>query len=220
MSTLSEEHSKRLLAPFGVPFLPEITVTSVAEVATALAGLDLPVAAKLCGDAVAHKSERGLLRLGLGDVAAVEIAVGELLAAARPEDRATGVLLAPMVGGLRELLVGVATDPVFGPTIALGVGGVLAEAIADVTIRLVPIVRSDALDMLRSLRAQALLGPFRGEPAVDVEAIVALLLAVSDATQAIDGLVALDLNPVRIVDGRPIALDALVEVDTVVGGVV
>lgn len=212
MTTLSEERSKELLRPHGVPFLPERTVTSVEEVAEALDGLGSPVAAKLCGDAIAHKSERGLLRLGVVGTSAVEAAVAELLAAARPEDAATGVLLAPMVGGLREFIVGVSTDPVFGPTITFGIGGVLAEAIADVTVRLLPIDRFDALDMLGSLRAQAMLGPFRGEPAVDVAAMVELLLAVSDAARSIDGLVALDLNPVRIVDGRPVALDALVEI--------
>lgn len=212
MTTLSEERSKQLLRPFGVPFLPEVIVSSPDEAESALPGLGTPIAAKLCGDAVAHKSERGLVRLGLFDGSAVRSAVAELLDAARPEDRATGVLLAPMVGGLREFIVGVSTDPVFGRTITFGVGGVLAEAIADVTVRLVPISRFDAVDMLGSLRSSTLLGPFRGEPAVDVDALTDLLLAVSDAALAIDGLVSLDLNPVRIVEGRPVALDALVEI--------
>lgn len=212
MTTLSEERSKDLLRPFGVPFLPEWTVTSPAGVADAIGGLDGPVAAKLCGEAIAHKSERGLVRLGLVGVPAVERAVDELLTAGRPEDGVIGVLLAPMVGGLREFLVGVTIDPSFGPALTFGVGGVLAEAIADVTVRLVPIGRFDAEDMLHSLRTRALLGPFRGEPAVDLAVMADLLLAVADAAVSIDGLVSIDLNPVRIVDGRPVALDALVEV--------
>ena len=211
MTTISEADSKVLLAPFGIPFLPERSVIAADEVATALDGIDGPFAAKLCGDSIAHKSERGLVRLGLPDVVAVEDAVTELLAAGRPEDGVTGVLLAPMVGGLREFLVGVSTDPVFGPTITVGVGGVLAEAIADVSVRLVPIRRVDAFDMLRGLRTRALLESFRGEPAVDLDAMADLLLAVSTAAQTIDDLVAIDLNPVRIVDGAPVALDALVE---------
>lgn len=212
MTTLSEERSKELLRPYGVPFLPERAVASAGEVESALDGLGSPIAAKLCGDAIAHKSERGLLRLGLVGTAAVEAAVDELLAAARPDDRATGVLLAPMVGGLREFIVGVSIDAVFGRTITFGLGGVLAEAIADVTVRLAPIDRFDAHDMLGSLRATSLLGPFRGEPPVDVDAMVELLLAVSTAAVSIDGLVSMDLNPVRIVDGRPVALDALIEI--------
>ena len=212
MTTLSEERSKELLRPFGVPFLPEWSVTSADEVAASIGDIDGPIAAKLCGASIAHKSERGLLRLGVVGVPAVERAVDELLAAGRPEDGVTGVLLAPMVGGLREFLVGTSMDPVFGPTITVGVGGVLAEAIADVAVRIMPIDRFDALDMLASLRTSALLGAFRGEPPVDLDAMVDLLLAVAAASSSIDGLESIDLNPVRIVDGRPIALDALVEV--------
>lgn len=214
MTTLSEERSKDLLRPFGVPFLPEWTVTDPSQVADAVAEIEGPVAAKLCGAAIAHKSERGLLRLGVVGAPAIERAVAELLDAGRPEDGVTGVLIAPMVGGLREFLVGASTDPVFGPTITVGVGGVLAEAIADVAVRLVPIARFDAYDMLDSLRTQALLRPFRGEPEVDRHAMADLLLGVANAVASIDGLRSIDLNPVRIVDGRPMALDALVEVES------
>jgi len=220
VTTLSESQSKALLRPFGVPFLPEVLIGGPSEVPAALDALDefggeggsVAFAAKLCGDAVAHKSERGLVRLGLTGRQAIERAVGELLSAARPEDAVTGVLLAPMAGGLREFLVGAAHDPTFGPTIVLGLGGVLTEALADVTVRLTPITRYDAHDMLDSLRTRALLDEFRGEPPVDREAMVDLLMAVSAASHSIADLVSIDLNPVRIVGGHPVALDALVEV--------
>lgn len=215
MTTLSEALSKDLLRPFGVPFLPEVLVAGPDEVPSALHSLGSgtgPVAAKLCGEAIAHKSERGLVRLGSVGVDDVGRAVEELLALARPEDRVTGVLLAPMVGGLREFLVGTATDPSFGPTVVVGVGGVLAEAFADISVRLVPIDRFDAHDMLDGLATRALLEPFRGEPAVDRDALVDLLLAVARAAVEIDDVLSIDLNPVRIVDGRPVALDALLEV--------
>lgn len=215
MTTLSEARSKELLRPFGVTFLPEILVTGPDEVDAALSEIgatDRPVAAKLCGEAIAHKTERGLVRLGVVGSGGVGRAVEELLDLGRPEDRVLGVLLAPMVEGLREFLVGTAVDPLFGPTVVVGVGGVLAEAIADVSVRLIPIDRFDAHDMLECLSNQALLGPVRGEPAVDRESLVELLLAVATAATEIDGVVSIDLNPVRIVGGRPVALDALVEV--------
>lgn len=215
MTTLSEAQSKDLLRPFGVPFLPEVLVGGAAEVPAALESLGVatgPVAAKLCGETIAHKSERGLVRLGVSGAGDVARVVDELLSLARPEDEVTGVLLAPMVGGLREFLVGTATDPSFGPTVVVGVGGVLAEAFADISVRLVPIDRFDAHDMLDTLATRSLLGPFRGEPAVDRGAMVELLLAMSRAAVEIDDVVSIDLNPVRIVDGRPVALDALVEV--------
>lgn len=209
--TLSESDSKALLAGFGIPFLPEHLVGSPDDAVRVAAGFGGPVAAKLCGDAIAHKSERGLVRLGLLGAEAVADATGELLDAARPEDRATGVLIAPMATGLREFIAGISLDPVFGPTIVVGLGGVLAEALADVAVRLVPIRRRDAVDMLESLRCAALLAPFRGEPAVDLDAFTDLLLSLSAAAMSIEGLVAIDLNPLMIIDGRPVALDALVE---------
>lgn len=211
-ATLSESDSKELLASWGVPFLPEALVTSGAEAAVAAASFAGPVALKLCGDNVAHKTERGLVRLGVIGDDAVTAATDELLAAARPDDGATGVLVAPMAGGTREFLAGASIDPVFGPTVVVGVGGVLAEALADVSIRLAPLSDLDASEMLDELRTSALLGEFRGEPAVDRAAMVEVLVALSDVITSEPTIRSIDLNPLRIIDGRPVALDALIEV--------
>jgi acetate---CoA ligase (ADP-forming) subunit beta len=210
--TLSEADSKALLAHLGVAFAPERLVTDAAAAVAAAEELGMPVAAKLCGDAVAHKTERGLVRLGLGDRDSVAEAAAALLAAARPEDRATGVLVAPMVSGTRELIAGLAHDPQFGATVLVGIGGVLAEAVADVSVRLAPLTRTDAEEMLEDLASQALLGPFRGEPAVDREAVVDVLLALSDVAARHPEVLSVDLNPLIVHEGRPIAVDALVEV--------
>jgi len=212
MPTLSEAESKRLLASHGVPVLEERLVAGPDEAAAAADELGYPVVAKLCGDVIAHKTERGLVRLRLGDAAAVRDATAELLAAGRPEDGVTGVLVAPMVSGNRELIAGLVRDEQFGPAVMLGVGGVLAEAVADVAFRLVPLTRLDAAELVDSLATQALLGPFRGEPAVDREALADVLVGLSSAAEADDSLVSVDLNPLIVVDGRPVAVDALVEV--------
>lgn len=209
--TLSEADSKAMLARHGVPFAPERLVADPDAAAAAAVEIGLPVAVKLCGEQIAHKTERGLVRLGLSDPGAVAAAAGELLAAARPEDEATGVLVAPMVSGTRELIAGVAHDEQFGPTVLLGVGGVLAEAVADVAVRLVPITRVDALEMLEQLSTQALLGEFRGEPELDRDAVADVLLALSAAAEQEPDLVSVDLNPLIIDGGRPVAVDALVE---------
>lgn len=209
--TLSEADSKALLAGFGVPFADERLVGSADQARAAVAELGAPVVAKLCGDHIAHKTERGLVRLGLADAEAAAQATQELLDAARPEDEATGVLVAPMLSGSRELIAGIATDPQFGHTVLLGLGGVLAEAIADVTVRLVPITRVDAEEMIEDLRSQALLGEFRGEPAVDRTSVVDVLLGLSAAAESTPGLVSADLNPLIVHEGRAIGVDALVE---------
>ena len=122
------------------------------------------------------------------------------------------LLVAPMLSGSRELIAGLHDDPQFGMTVMLGIGGVLAEAVADVALRLVPLTRQDAFDLIDDLRTQALLGAFRGEPAVDREAMADVVLALSAAAEDRSEIVAADLNPLIIVDGRPVAVDALVEV--------
>ena len=213
MPTLSEAESKRVLAQAGVPVLDERVVATAEAASDAADELGYPVVAKLCGDAIAHKTERGLVRLRLGDRAAVQAAATELLAAARPEDGDVGVLVAPMVSGNRELIAGLHADEQFGMTIMLGVGGILAEAVKDVTFRLVPIERIDAEEMLDDLQMQALLGPFRGEAAVDRERLIAVLLGLSKAAQDDPSIVSADLNPLIVTaDGAPVAVDALVEV--------
>lgn len=210
--TLSEAESTRLLADHGVPFAPERLVPDPDGAVAAADDLGYPVVAKLNGDRIAHKTERGLVRLGLADPDAVRRAAGELLAAATPDDGEVSVLVAPMLRGTRELIAGLSTDPQFGPTVLLGVGGVLAEAIADVVVRLVPISPVDAEDMIDELATQALLGPFRGEPPVDRQALAAVLLGLSAAAEARPDVVSADLNPLIVVDGAPVAVDALVEV--------
>lgn len=209
--TLSESDSKAFLAGFGVAFAPERLVTSAEDAVAAAEETGWPVVAKLCGEHVAHKTERGLVRLGLDNADALADATRELLDAARLEDAATGVLVAPMLKGNRELIAGIATDPQFGPTVLLGLGGVLAEAVADVTVRLVPITGVDAEEMIEDLRSQALLGPFRGEPAVDRSTVIDVLIGLSDAAAAHPELVSADLNPLIIHEGRAVAVDALVE---------
>lgn len=216
-STLSEAASKDLLRGFGVPMPDERLAGTAGEAAAAASAIGYPVVAKLCGDAIAHKTERGLVRLGLGDEEAVRHAAQDLLDAATADDGPVEVLVAPMLKGSRELIAGLNDDPQFGMTVMLGVGGILAEAVADVSIRLVPIERVDAEDMIDDLATQKLLGEFRGEPAVDRDALVAILLGLSAAAVADSRIKSADLNPLIVVDGRPVAVDALVELrsDTV-----
>ncbi len=210
--TLSEPASKALLATHGVPMVEERVVPEPEAAAAAASAIGFPVVVKLSGDRIAHKTERGLVRLGLSDPDAVQQAGRELLAAATAEDGDVALLVAPMIRGNRELIAGLARDPQFGMTVMVGIGGILAEAVADVAIRLVPITAVDAAEMIEDLSSQRLLGAFRGEPPVDREALAQVLLGLSSAASADDTIVSADLNPLIVVDGRPVAVDALVEV--------
>lgn len=211
-STLSEVASKELLATYGVPFAPEHKVFTSEAAVDAANSLGYPVVAKLGGDKIAHKTERGLVRLRLNDADAVRQAASELLAAATPDDGEVHVLVAPMVSGTRELIAGLLVDQQFGPTVMLGVGGVMAEVIKDVAFRPAPLSRETALDMVKSLRMQGLLQEFRGEATVNVEQVVACLLGLSAVAADRVDIVSVDINPLIVKgDGNIVAVDALVE---------
>jgi acyl-CoA synthetase (NDP forming) len=210
--TLSEHASKQLLTELGVGFARERRVHDAAAAADAARELGLPVVLKLCGDAIAHKSERDLVRLGLASEQAVESAATELLARARPEDGEVALLVAEMVRGKRELIAGLVRDAQFGPCVLLGLGGILAEALEDVVFAVAPFSREVAKRMIHGLRASRLLtDPFRGEPPVDLEALAELLVTLARIGVERPDVASIDLNPLIVSEGRPVAVDALVE---------
>lgn len=210
--TLSEHESKERLAAAGIPVVAERLCSGAAQAEAAARELGLPVAVKLCGRTIAHKTERGLLRLGLSDPAAVRDAATELLALARPEDGDVGLLVSSMVPGKRELIAGCATDATFGRCVMLGIGGIFAEMLADVVFRLVPVARVDAEEMLDELQHRGWLGPFRGEPPVDRAALADVLVGLSRIAEEDAGVRSIDVNPLIVSAGLPVAVDALVEI--------
>jgi acetyltransferase len=210
---MSEALSKQLLAPFGFPFAAEVVVTTATEAADAADAMGYPVVAKLNGDSIAHKTERGLVRLKLANRAAVEQAAGELLAMATPEDGAVQLLIAKMIDGSRELIVGMVDDPAFGKTAMLGVGGIFAEVIQDVVFAPMPIDVVAAKGMIEALKYQAILKDFRGEGSVDTDVLSHALVALSEACDAHPEIVSIDINPLIVQrDGTIVAVDALVEI--------
>jgi acetyltransferase len=135
-----------------------------------------------------------------------------LFAAATEDDGEVHVLVAPMVSGTRELIAGLLVDQQFGPTVMLGVGGVMAEVIKDVAFRPAPLTKEIALDMVRSLRMQGLLEEFRGEAAVNTDQVVACLMGLSKVAADRTDIVSVDINPLIVKsDGNIVAVDALVE---------
>ena len=212
--TLSEAASKSLLREYGVPMSEEHNVGDPVAAARAAAQLGFPVVLKLCGDTIAHKTERGLVKLRLTDATAVTAAAAELMGKATPADGDVTLLVAPMISGNRELIAGVVRDPQFGANVMLGVGGILAEAVADVVFRPVPLSAIDAGEMIDGLATQKLLGAFRGEAAVDRAGLERVLLGLSALATARPDVVGVDINPLIVsTDGTPVAVDALVELD-------
>ena len=213
MGVLSEFESKRLLASHGVVVSRDSLAQSADEAVAAAKEVGGPVALKLCGPSLAHKSERGLVRLGLDGPDAVRFAANDLLAAATEDDGEVALLVSEMVIGHRELIAGVVLTEQFGAALMLGLGGVLAEAIGEAVFRLLPASQADCLDMIDDLGIPEFLGPLRGEPAVDRDALAQTLLGLAEAAGG-DGVQAIDVNPLIIRDGQPVAVDALVVVSS------
>jgi acetyltransferase len=211
-STLSEDASKQLLRAYGLVTPPERIAATPDEAAAAAIATGFPVVLKLAGEHIAHKTERGLVRLGLGDADAVATAGRELMNAATDADGDVALLVAPMVRGNRELIAGMVRDPQFGPTVMFGIGGVLTEALGDVVFRPAPLDVVTAEEMIDSLATQPLLGAVRGEAAVSRQRLVDLLVGLGRLAQERPDVASVDVNPL-IVDatGTPIAVDALVE---------
>jgi len=209
--TLAEHESLALLREHGIPTVEEVVVDGPAAAVAAADRLGYPAVVKATGAGLAHKSERGLVRLGLRAAADVEAAAAELLDAAGGGDGPAQLVVAPMVAGRRELFAGAHDDPQFGPAVVVGIGGVFAEAVRDVSFRLAPVSSLDAHEMIGDLRSLGYLGPFRGEPAVDREQLADVLLALSDLITRRADVAAVDVNPLVVVDGAPVAVDALVE---------
>ncbi len=212
--TLPELESLELLRAAGLP-VPAVERARDADEAVAAAGrIGYPVVLKLDATGLAHKSDVGGVRVGLSDADAVRAAAAELLGIAPPAGATVrGLLVAAMAEPGIELIVGVRRDPQFGPAVLVGLGGVLAEALDDVAIRIAPVPREEALAMLDGLRGARLLDGFRGGPGVDRGAVADLVVAVGALAAARPDIRELDLNPVIAGPSGATIVDALVVLD-------
>ena len=215
-TTLSEAASKQLLTPFGVPFAQERVCATVELAIEAANAIGYPVVIKLSGDTIAHKTERGLLRLNIADSESAKRACSDLLGLVTDADGEVSFLIAEMVKGDRELIVGVINDPQFGYMVALGIGGVFAEAIDDVVLRPLPLTADQALQMIDDVHHQSILGSFRGSQPINRTQLANVLASMSDVCAAHPEIDSLDINPlIARKDGSLVAVDALVGVGRV-----
>ncbi|MFE3825694.1 acetate--CoA ligase family protein [Streptomyces sp. NPDC059092] len=212
---LSEAAAQRLLASVGVPFPDSRLVTSAAEAAEAAAEAGFPVVMKIVSPDIPHKTEIGGVVLGVTDAEAAAAAFTTLTAraaAARPDARVEGVLVSRTAPPGVEVIVGVRRDPVFGPVVLFGTGGVRAELFRDVATRVGAVDRDEALRMIAETRGHALLTGFRGAPEADTGAVADLLVTLSAfAVAHADRIETVELNPVIVREAGQgvLALDAL-----------
>jgi acyl-CoA synthetase (NDP forming) len=200
------------LAAAGVSTIPAIVANCAADATDHARALDGPVALKILSPDIAHKTEVGGVRLGVapeGAAAAYEAIIASVQRHA-PDARVEGVIVSPMRGQGIEMLVGVTRDPVWGPMLAVGLGGIWVEALADVSLRLAPVDPAEARRMLEELRGFKLLAGFRGAPPADLVRLADTIATISQvATSFGADLEAFEVNPLFVRGDTIEALDAL-----------
>jgi acyl-CoA synthetase (NDP forming) len=211
--SLSEQDSKALLKAYGIALPKEGVATSAAEAVKAAKKIGYPVVMKIVSPDILHKSDLGLVAVGVRDEEDARRTYRRLLATAKkaaPKATIDGVLVAQMVQGV-ETVVGIAQDELFGPVVMFGVGGVFVEVLHDVTFRVPPFTTRDATAMLDELRGAALLHGVRGQPAADRAALVDVLMKMQRLAVDLSGEVAeVDINPLVAGPKGAVAADALV----------
>jgi acyl-CoA synthetase (NDP forming) len=206
---LTEREAKRVLAAYGVPVVEERLATSAEEALAAARAFGYPVVLKGESPAIPHKSELGVVKVGIGDDKALRQAYGEIESAARGHGL-RGVLVQPMVPGV-EVIVGARVDPVVGPVVLVGSGGVLVELVQDSVAALAPVSAAEAKSMLARLKGYKLLTGFRGSAPVDLDALAEAVARVSEfAADCAGEIEELDVNPLRCSAHRVAAVDALI----------
>lgn len=215
---LSEMESKALLAAFHIPVTKTVVAYSPNEALLLAEQFGFPVAMKVNSPDLTHKSDAGGVRLNLGNAQAVRSAYQEIVAAVqrnRPNAHIEGISIEPMIvkPNGRELMIGVTTDAVFGPVITLGMGGVAVEVLGDRAVELPPLNRYLASNLINRTRVAKMLGPFRHMPAADIEALISVLLRVSEMACELPWLKEMDINPLLLDEDGALVADARVVVD-------
>jgi succinyl-CoA synthetase beta subunit len=208
---LGDVESLGVLESLGLPVAPMTPAADVDSAVAAAEAMGYPVVLKLDAPGLAHKSDAGGVRLSLVDAETVRAAALELLSAPLPDaDGRRGITVQRHIPPGLELIAGVRRDPQFGPVVLVGFGGILAEALDDVAIRLAPVRLADVREMLSSLRAARLLAGFRGSPAVDLDAVADLVVHLAVAAVGRPDWLEVDLNPIIVGAEGPMIVDALI----------
>jgi acetyl-CoA synthetase (ADP-forming) len=208
-TTLTEYESKQVLASYNLPVTREELVSNPDDLLKAANQIGYPLVIKGCSAQIAHKTEMGLIRVDVRNAEEATAAFREISAAMNGAGDGA-VLVQQMVKGPRELVVGLTRDAQFGPCVMFGLGGIFTEVLKDTVFRVAPLEKQDAFDMMQEIRASKILGAIRGMAAADKDMLAEMLITVGRIGIENDRIQEIDINPVIISGGKPVAVDALV----------
>ncbi len=206
-TTLSEYESKQILKTYDIPITREVLVEDVKDLAKAAQEIGYPLVLKACSSDISHKTEKGLIRVDIRNEDEATAAFEEIMAGMGGEGNA--VLVQEMVKGQRELVIGLTRDAQFGPCVMFGLGGIFTEILKDISFRIAPLEKRDALDMMRDIKGHKILDAVRGMEAADLDVLADILIKVGQIGMENDRIKEIDINPVILSASKPIAVDAL-----------
>ncbi|MFW9819464.1 MAG: acetate--CoA ligase family protein [Candidatus Thorarchaeota archaeon] len=204
---LTEFESKELLTQIGIPVPIQKLTTSKEETISAAKDIGFPVVLKLMAEDIVHKSDTGAVKLNLKSKEDVDKAYNELMQIPSQMDKKISVQKMADEP-ITELIIGMTTDPQFGPALMFGIGGILVELLEDVSFRIAPITEYDAKEMIHEIKGFPILDGYRGKPKADIQAIIKVLLKISDFVVQHEEINEMDLNPVFIYNNGLICVDA------------
>ncbi|NYT37269.1 CoA-binding protein [Allopusillimonas soli] len=211
---LTEREAKQVLKRYGVPVVEDRLVQSADAAAASATELGYPVVMKVESPDILHKTDAGVVRLNLENEQDVRAAFEAIMENARrvtPMPRIQGVLVQPMVRAGTEIMVGAKIDPLFGPVIVVGLGGIMVELLKDTVLELAPVNHGEALGMLGRLKGKAALGGFRGSEPVDLDGLADIVCRLSELVSDQQSRISeMDVNPLICSGGKIMAVDALI----------
>ena len=209
---LSEHESKKLLKAYGIPVTKEQIARNIEELKQAASDIGYPIVLKAHSPSIAHKTEKGLIRVDIRNEQEAVEAFNEITGKMEEPDKA--VLVQEMIKGQRELVVGLTRDPQFGPCVMFGLGGIFTEILRDISFRVAPLEKRDALEMMQEIKGHKILEAVRGMPPADTDALADILMAVGRIGVDNPEVKEIDINPLILDGSRPVAVDALVVLES------
>ena len=206
-NVLTEFESKELFQEIGIPVPAQKLTVSKEETLSAAEQIGFPVVLKLMAEDVVHKSDTGAVKLNIKNKEEAEQAYDELMKIESKSEKKISVQKMADEP-ITELLIGMTTDPQFGPALMFGIGGILVELLEDVSFRIAPITEFDAKEMIHEIKGFPILDGYRGKPKADIDAIVDTLMKISDLVTKNEEIHEMDLNPVFIYEKGIICVDA------------
>ncbi len=207
---LNEHLSKQVLSNYGIPGVPEKLVFNETEALLAASEIGFPVAVKGIAEGVVHKSEQGLIRLGLKSAEDISSAVSAISEIMEKENKSATYLVQQQIETSSELIAGLVRDPQFGPCVMCGFGGIFAEVLKDTVFAVAPLNRGEALELINRLKASELLEGFRGLPPVDHNQLAEILIRLGQLGIDYPRISEIDINPIMVHDKKLVAVDAVI----------